>query len=76
MIVEPAAAGTGIIFHRTDCETAIPVLAHAFNISSTELSTTIGEGASSVATIEHLMASLAGVGIDNAIIKINGQKFQ
>ena len=74
MIIEPAVAGTGIIFHRTDCESAIPVLAHAFNISSTELSTTIGEGASSVATIEHLMASLAGVGIDNAIIKINGHE--
>ena len=71
MDVCPAKANTGIIFHRTDDVRAEPVAAHAFNISSTSLSTTIGHGVSSVSTIEHIMAALAGLGISNAIIKLN-----
>lgn len=70
--IQPAAANTGIIFQRTDVESALPVAAHVRNISSTELCTTIGYGAHSIATIEHLMAAFAGLGIDNAYIFING----
>lgn len=67
----PAAANTGIVFQRTDSNSASPVLASALNISSTELSTTIGMGSSSVSTIEHLMAAFSGLGIDNAFVKLN-----
>lgn len=70
--IQPATANTGIIFQRTDVEVALPVAAHVRNISSTELCTTIGHGSHSIATIEHLMAAFAGLGIDNAYIFING----
>lgn len=70
--VLPASPGAGIIFQRTDTEGAIPVQAHALNITSTELSTKIGRGGNSVATIEHLMAAFAGMGIDNALVRLNG----
>lgn len=70
--VQPAAANTGIIFQRTDVEAALPVAAHVRNISSTDLCTTIGHGSQSIATIEHLMAAFAGLGIDNAYVFING----
>ncbi len=70
--VLPAAPGAGIIFQRTDTEGAIPILAHALNISSTELSTKIGRGGNSISTVEHLMAAFAGMGIDNALVRLNG----
>lgn len=72
MEVLPASAGTGIVFHRTDSQLSEPVLAHAYNISSTALSTTIGHGVSAVSTIEHIMAALAGLEVSNAIIQLDG----
>ncbi|SME89927.1 UDP-3-O-acyl-N-acetylglucosamine deacetylase [Pseudobacteriovorax antillogorgiicola] len=69
--VLPAKADTGIVFHRNDDPAAEPIQAHAFNITSTALSTTIGLGPSSVSTIEHLMAAFAGLGISNAIVRLN-----
>ena len=70
----PASANVGIIFHRTDNPHAIPVAANPFNISETTLSTTIGTGFSRVSTIEHLMAAFAGLGIDNAYVKIDNSE--
>ena len=72
--VRPAPAGAGVRFLRTD-ETArdqvVPARAEA--VVDTRLGTTIAnaEGVS-VATIEHLMAVFAGLGIDNAIVAIDG----
>jgi UDP-3-O-[3-hydroxymyristoyl] N-acetylglucosamine deacetylase len=68
----PAPAGSGIVFLRTDLESVEPIRAYAANIISSELSTTIGRGCNTVATIEHLMAALAGLGIDNAVVRIDG----
>lgn len=70
--VLPAKPNTGIVFHRTDSEYASLVEAHVFNVGATELSTSIGTGASSVSTIEHLMAAFAGLGIDNALVRLDG----
>lgn len=72
LTLRPAEAGTGIVFHRTDLTPAVSIEARAANVVSTKLSTTIGRGAASVSTIEHLMAALYGCGIDNAHIDING----
>lgn len=68
----PAKVNTGIVFQRTDNDQAEPVLAHAGNISATELCTTLSSGASSVSTIEHLMAAFSGLGVDNALVRLNG----
>ena len=72
MTLRPAAAGTGIIFHRTDLSQPLSVEACAANVVNTRLSTTIGKSGASIATIEHLMAALRGLGIDNAHVDING----
>jgi UDP-3-O-[3-hydroxymyristoyl] N-acetylglucosamine deacetylase len=73
MTLMPADAGTGIVFRRTDldAETSdIPGLWQ--NVSGTMLGTTlVNEHGTSVATVEHLMAALAGCGIDNALIELN-----
>ena len=69
--IKPAAASTGIRFLRSDQPEATPVLASPDSVSSSNLCTTIGEGVSRVSTIEHLMAAFSGLGIDNALVKVN-----
>ena len=68
----PANPGTGILFKRVDILGTPSVGAHVSNIMSTDLNTTIGTGDVRISTIEHLMAAFVGLGIDNAIVKING----
>lgn len=74
MTMEPAAAGAGIVFVRTDIagmENRIPARWNA--VADTRLCTAIAnEAGVSVGTIEHLMAALRGCGIDNAVISLNG----
>ncbi len=72
--LRPAAAGTGILFHRVDVPQAVTIEAHADNVVNTRLSTTIGKNGVVVATIEHLMAALYACGIDNVHVDIDGQE--
>lgn len=71
MTLNPAPAGTGIVFKRTDLGENALVHALAENVSSTARSTSISEGEASVVTIEHIMSALTGLGVDNAIIEID-----
>ena len=71
MIVGPAPVDTGIIFRRTDLGEGVQVEAIAENVSSTARSTTISNGEASVATIEHLLSALTGMGVDNAYVDID-----
>jgi UDP-3-O-[3-hydroxymyristoyl] N-acetylglucosamine deacetylase len=66
----PAPAGHGIVFRRTDLGRDIP--ASYDRVVDTRLCTTIGEGSARVGTIEHLMAALAGAGVDNVLIEVDG----
>jgi UDP-3-O-[3-hydroxymyristoyl] N-acetylglucosamine deacetylase len=68
----PAAINTGIVFKRVDLPGMPSVLAHVSNIQSTDLNTTIARGDAKESTIEHLMAAFSGLGIDNALVKIDG----
>lgn len=67
----PAPADSGIVFRRTDLVPAVDIPATAGNVSDTLLSTTLASGSARVSTVEHLMAALSGLGIDNAIIEIS-----
>ena len=71
MTLKPAPANTGIVFHRIDLGSDAFVEALAENVSSTARSTTISKGDVSVATIEHVMSALAGLGVDNALVEID-----
>jgi UDP-3-O-[3-hydroxymyristoyl] N-acetylglucosamine deacetylase / 3-hydroxyacyl-[acyl-carrier-protein] dehydratase len=68
----PAEAGTGIRFRRTDLEGSPEVPVSLDNIRGTELGTTLGEGEAEVKTVEHLLAAVGAVGLDNAVIEIHG----
>ncbi len=75
MSVEPADVDTGIIFIRTDVKSNNVIKAVIENIFDSNLCTKIKNSHDvSVSTIEHLMAALNALSIDNAIIKINNSE--
>lgn len=71
MIIKPAPADTGVLFHRVDLGDNAKVGALVSNVSNTARSTTISKDGVSVMTIEHLLSALYGMGIDNAIVEID-----
>ena len=73
--LEPAEADTGIIFKRTDIKNNNEIKANYTNVSSAKLCTKIeNDHGISVSTIEHLMAALYICGVDNLVIKIDGEE--
>ena len=72
LTIRPAPAGSGVTFLRTDTPGA-PIPALADRVCDTRLATVIREGdGPTVSTVEHVMAALAGLGVDNAVIEIDG----
>ncbi|MEO0455186.1 MAG: UDP-3-O-acyl-N-acetylglucosamine deacetylase [Cyanobacteria bacterium P01_A01_bin.114] len=67
----PAEAGMGRYFVRTDIEAAAPVPATVDQVVQTQLSTELGRS-TPVRTVEHLLATLWALGVDNARIEIDG----
>ena len=73
--LHPAKANHGIAFLRTGTTTGNDriIKAHFACVSATELCTVIGDvETGAVATIEHLMSALYGLGVDNALVEIDG----
>ena len=64
------AAGTGIVFHRTDLGVSIP--ATHDHVTDTRLCTVLSRGDARVGTIEHLMAAFAACGITDATVDVDG----
>ena len=71
MTLRPAPADTGIVFVRTDIPEKPEIHALASNISATTKATTLTENGANVTTIEHLMAALAILKIDNCYIDMS-----
>ena len=71
MTIRPAAENTGIVFRRLDLEPPVDLLADADSVGDTMLGTSLVQGDTSVATVEHLMAAMAGLGIDNAYVDLS-----
>jgi UDP-3-O-[3-hydroxymyristoyl] N-acetylglucosamine deacetylase len=63
---------SGIRFVRKDLNGQPEIEARFENVSDTTLATTIGSNGCRVATIEHLMAAFFGLGIDNAVVELDG----
>jgi len=72
LTLQPARAGSGIVFVRTDLATSVEIPARPEYVIDTTLATTVGVGDATVATIEHLLAALHGLGIDNVRIELDG----
>ena len=66
----PAAAGTGIVFHRTDLE-GFPIEASGRNVARVSYATSLMKKGVLISTTEHLLSAFTGLGIDNAIVEID-----
>lgn len=70
--IKSGIANSGIKFIRTDLEKRTIIKAVANNVHSTQRCTVLKKGAASIHTVEHLLAALAGLCIDNATIEVDG----
>lgn len=71
MTLRPAPPDTGIVFRRTDLPAPVDIRARAENVGDTMLGTTLHRGEVRIATVEHLLSALAGLGIDNALVEVS-----
>ena len=71
LVIKPAPVNHGIKFIRTDLLNSPGINAHFNQVVDTSLATVIGSGGCIVSTIEHLMASFAGLSIDNALVELD-----
>ena len=69
--LKPAPEDTGIVFVRTDIAGTVELPAHALNVGSTTMATSLTNGTHELSTIEHLMSAFAGLGIDNAYVEVS-----
>lgn len=72
MTLRPAQPNTGIVFRRVDTPDPVDISADAFKVVDARMCTTLGQGDTRVATVEHLLSALAGLGIDNAYVDLSG----
>jgi UDP-3-O-[3-hydroxymyristoyl] N-acetylglucosamine deacetylase / 3-hydroxyacyl-[acyl-carrier-protein] dehydratase len=72
--LHPAPADHGIKFKRKDLADEPTIDAKIDNLKTVERATTIGEGAVRVHTVEHVLAALTGMGVDNAVIEMDANE--
>lgn len=71
MTLRPAPANTGVVFRRVDLDPVADIPAQAALVTETTLGTTLSQRAGKVATVEHLLSALAGLGIDNLFVELS-----
>ena len=71
LTLRPAAPNTGVVFHRSDLDPAVSIMAAAENVGDTRLSTTLVRDGVRVSTVEHLLSAVAGLGIDNLHVDVS-----
>ena len=74
MTILPAPANSGVRFRRVDLDGKPEIEARVENVGETNRSTTLAKGNVKVHTVEHVLAALAGYGMDNAIIELDANE--
>lgn len=74
LTLHPAPENTGIIFRRVDLNPAVEIPATTAQVSDTRLNTCISQNSVSIATVEHVLSAIAGLGIDNAYIDVSSHE--
>ncbi len=72
IVIRPAPSNTGILFVRSDLAGRPKIKAQFDQVVDTMLATTLGSNGCRVSTVEHLMAAFYGLGIDNAVVEVDG----
>lgn len=74
LTLRPAPVNNGIVFRRIDLPTPVDIPADAFSVHDTRLSTCLEANGARVATVEHLMSALAGLGVDNVFVELSSSE--
>ncbi len=70
--IKPSPEGSGIVFRRTDVAGEPEVPASLGYVTGTALGTTLGAGGTEILTVEHVLAALAALEVDNALLELDG----
>ncbi len=68
----PAEPDTGLVFRRTDLPDAPTIPARTSRVSGTQRRTTLGSEHAGITLVEHVLAALAGLRIDNCVVELDG----
>ncbi len=71
-LCQPAPAGHGVVFRRTDLAGTPPIHASLGEVSSTDRRTVLGTGDATIQTVEHLLAAVAALQIDDLLVDVDG----
>ena len=71
LVLRPAQADTGVVFRRVDLAQPVDLRADPFGVGDTRLASCLERDGIKVATVEHLMSALAGLGIDNIYVDVD-----
>ncbi len=74
VVLQPARPNRGISFVRADLPGRPEISAHYKNVVNTQLCTVLGRGPVTVGTVEHVLAALQGMGVDNAQVEVYGKE--
>jgi len=72
LTLRPAPVGHGILFVRTDTPSQVTIPAKSAFVVDTALATSLGRDGVKVSTVEHLLAAITGVGVDNVRVELDG----
>src|SRR3954452_22968745 len=72
--LQPAPADHGIKFKRKDLQDEPTIDAKIENLKTDERATTIGEGSVRLHTVEHVLAALSAMGVDNAVVEMDANE--
>ncbi len=70
----PQPINTGVVFERSDIVGSAPIPASAFLVQDTMMSSNLVFGGTRVGTVEHLLSAIAGVGVDNLLIRVSASE--
>ncbi len=74
VVFRPASAGCGVVFVRTDVPEPVRISAVAPNLAQRSRRTTIKKGSVSIETIEHCLAAVSALGIDNLVVEVDSSE--
>ena len=69
--LRPAATNTGIVFRRVDLDPPVDIKANPYSVGDTRMASCLEKDGAKLATVEHLMSALAGLGIDNVYVDVD-----
>jgi UDP-3-O-[3-hydroxymyristoyl] N-acetylglucosamine deacetylase len=70
--LKPALPNTGVLFVRKDLSNPVAIPASFEFVTQTQLATTLGRGEATISTVEHLLCAFKLLGVDNALVEVDG----